>query len=439
MDRKSISYVLMVVAAAIAFSVTFLPLDDLSGLAPVEWRALVGFAVLALLAQLAAMDFAAGRQAQSTLAFIPLLAGAIILPPSATLLTAAPVIALSEVAIRRTPLKAMFNVAQITLSVGIGAVGYSWITSGPDSNVLSMPGVLLLVFLFFSINITLSSIALALFSGDRVLPTLRAVIGPKGSNLFYDILSSPFVIITVAVYLVYGVGGMFLLILPLLLLRHTYASRIKLEHANRDLLYALVKAIETRDPYTSGHSRRVAALASLIAEDMGLSARKVERVRTAALVHDIGKIDPELSIVLLKPHALTREERHLIESHASRGANMLRDLGSMEPEIVLAVRHHHERVDGRGYPDGLSGDEIPIIARIIMMSDSIDAMLSDRPYRKALSFAEVKSELRAHRGTQFDPKLVDVVLQRDTLLKAAALVNEWRQSHPEIMLMRASS
>jgi putative nucleotidyltransferase with HDIG domain len=151
-------------------------------------------------------------------------------------------------------------------------------------------------------------------------------------------------------------------------------------------------------------------------------------VRTAALLHDIGKIDTELATVLLKPSALTAEERELIESHAARGANMLRDLGSMDRQIVAAVRHHHERFDGRGYPDGIAGEEIPLAARIIMLSDSVDAMLSDRPYRKALTMARVESELLAHRGTQFDPTLVDVVLQHGTIRKAAQAVAEWQGS-----------
>jgi putative nucleotidyltransferase with HDIG domain len=428
MNRLSTTYVCVIALLALTFSAFFLPPSTLAVLEKADWNALGGLFVLALLAQLAAIDFVAGKQAQSTLAFIPLLAGAIVLPPAATLLTAVPVIAISEIAIRRPILKAVFNVSQITLSVGIGAHVYSWWTAGQPAGHLSYPGVFLLVSLFFAVNIVLSSIAIALFTDAPVFPTFLAVIGPKGSNLLYDILSSPFVIVTVAVYLVYGMGGMFLLILPLLMLRQSYASRQKLEHSNRDLMHALVKAIETRDPYTSGHSKRVEALSRLIAADLGLPGRKIERVRTAALLHDIGKIDTELATVLLKPSALTAEERELIESHAARGANMLRDLGSMDRQIVAAVRHHHERFDGRGYPDGIAGEEIPLAARIIMLSDSVDAMLSDRPYRKALTMARVESELLAHRGTQFDPTLVDVVLQHGTIRKAAQAVAEWQGS-----------
>ena len=223
-----------------------------------------------------------------------------------------------------------------------------------------------------------------------------------------------------------GIGGVLVVILPLLVLRHSYAGRQKLAHANRDLLAALVKAIETRDPYTSGHSIRVATLAKLIAEDLGLGLKKVDRVRTAALLHDVGKIDPVYSAVILKPHSLTPEERALIQTHATKGADILRDMGSMEKELVTAVRHHHEWFDGTGYPDGLRGEDIPLEARIIMMSDAIDAMLSDRPYRSALSIEKVKSELQRFAGQQFDPSIVKIVLRAKTLERAVDLVTEWR-------------
>jgi HD-GYP domain-containing protein (c-di-GMP phosphodiesterase class II) len=120
-----------------------------------------------------------------------------------------------------------------------------------------------------------------------------------------------------------------------------------------------------------------------------------------------------------------------------RGADMLRDLGSIDVAVVAAVRHHHERYDGKGYPDGLEGDVIPIEARIIMLSDSIDAMLSDRPYRRALSISHVRTELIKNRGTQFDPNLVDTVVRQNTLSRAVALVAEWREEDSNSMLAKA--
>ncbi len=111
----------------------------------------------------------------------------------------------------------------------------------------------------------------------------------------------------------------------------------------------------------------------------------------------------------------------MIQSHAARGADLLRSLSSVEEEVIKAVRHHHERYDGSGYPDGLAGDEIPLAARVIMLCDSIDAMLSDRPYRRALTVEQARVELLRCSGTQFDPDIVEVILRRNTLERAAVL------------------
>jgi putative nucleotidyltransferase with HDIG domain len=338
------------------------------------------------------------------------------------------VIAISEFAfIRRPPLKAAFNISQIVLAVSSAALAYEAVAPGVRDGIVAR-GVVGAVVVFFAVNLLLSSVGLALYRNQPLWPTLRAVVGPRGGNLLYDLASSPLVIMTVAVYYTAGTVGVAFTFFPLLLLRESYARHQKLAHANRDLLYALVKAIETRDPYTSGHSIRVATLAKLIAEDLRLRGKRVDRVWTAALLHDVGKIDPIYSLVIQKPHDLTPEERSLIQTHSAKGADMLRDMGSVDKEVVAAVRHHHERFDGRGYPDGIKGSDIPLEARIIMMSDSIDAMLSDRPYRAALSIGQVKAELLKCQESQFDPALVDTVLRARTLEKAVALVAEWRNN-----------
>lgn len=428
MNRKSLAYVVTVILITTVFAALCLPLSDLADLSGGEWGAVATFALLGLAAQWAAIDIGAGRQSESSLAFIPFLATAIVFPPTAAMLVAALVIGVSEAFfIRRPPLKAGFNVAQIVLSVSLAGLAYSALAGEGARSSIAALGVFALVVVFFSTNLLLSSLGLTFYRNQQFWPTLSDVIGPRGGNLLYDVASSPVVIMTVAVYYTAGVVGVAFTFFPLLLLRNSYARRQKLAHANRDLLYALVKAIETRDPYTSGHSIRVSTLAKLIAEDLGLRPTHVNRVWTAALLHDVGKIDPAYSLVIQKPHELTPDERQLIQTHSSKGADLLRDMGSVDKEVVAAVRHHHERYDGRGYPDGLSGEIIPLEARIIMMSDSIDAMLSDRPYRSALSVAKVKAELMRCKGSQFDPKLVDTVLRANTLEKAVALVAEWRR------------
>ena len=425
MELKTRVYILVVVAAAAILVAAQFPFSDIAALSIDEWKLVISLFAVALLSQAAAIDFGKGRQASSSVAFIPFLATAIILPPAVAIFVAGGVIAISELLFtRREAAKRAFNVAQITLAIGTSAHVYTWLLGSNPRGETFLPGFIALVVTFFAVNIFLSSGALALYRGQAYLPTLQDVVGPRGGNFAGDLVVSPLVLI--AVGQAREPGGIFIIMLALLFIRRFYLAERKLNEANTDLLTVLVKAIETRDPYTSGHSIRVSTLATLIAEDMKLSWRKIAKTRKAALLHDIGKIDPIYSEVLAKPFDLTASERELIQTHAAKGADLLLDLNSVDAEIIATVRHHHERFDGKGYPDGLSGESIPIAARIIMMSDAIDAMLSDRPYRKALTLDQVKAELTRCSGSQFDPRIVNSVLQAETLEKALALVDEWR-------------
>ena len=171
-------------------------------------------------------------------------------------------------------------------------------------------------------------------------------------------------------------------------------------------LEALAKAIDARDRYTAGHSERVTAYAVMLARSMKLPEADVEVVRRAGMLHDIGKVGvPDR--VLLKSGPLDADERALIEPHTTIGFEMLRDLPFLR-DALPAVRGHHERWDGRGYPDGLAGGDIHPHARVLAVADSFDAMTSARPYRHALPFDEAARRLRADAGTQFDPAIVGV-------------------------------
>jgi putative nucleotidyltransferase with HDIG domain len=169
-------------------------------------------------------------------------------------------------------------------------------------------------------------------------------------------------------------------------------------------LEALAKAIDARDRYTAGHSERVTAYAMVLARSMRLPDADVEVVRLAGMLHDIGKVGvPDR--VLLKAGPLDAGERALIEPHTTIGFEMLRDLPFLR-DALPAIRGHHERWDGRGYPDRLEGDGIHPHARLLAVADSFDAMTSARPYRHALPFAEAARRLRVDAGTQFDPAIV---------------------------------
>ena len=169
------------------------------------------------------------------------------------------------------------------------------------------------------------------------------------------------------------------------------------------LLERLVSDIETRDPYLHGHSRRVARHSWMIARRMGLPRTEVARVRTAAAIHDVGKIKTPKAI-LHKPDRLTDEEYEIVKLHPGEGGQMASALG--DEQLASIVRHHHERIDGSGYPDGLSGADIPLGARIIAVADTFDAITSTRAYRAARPHKAAIDILRGEAGTRLDPVVV---------------------------------
>lgn len=160
----------------------------------------------------------------------------------------------------------------------------------------------------------------------------------------------------------------------------------------------------------------------LIAQEHGgLSSDEIEKIYKAALLHDVGKMYEEFAPLLRKESKLTAEERELLQTHAIRSAELVGIVSGFKGTVLDSVRSHHERWDGRGYPNGIAGEDIPFGARIIMVSDTVDAMTTDRPYRKALGVDVVIAELQKHRGTQFDPRLVDLVVGSVTIRRVITL------------------
>jgi len=147
-----------------------------------------------------------------------------------------------------------------------------------------------------------------------------------------------------------------------------------------------------------------------VAVELGLPARIIEEVETAALLHDVGKIHEEFAPLLRKEGRLTDEETALMQTHSAKSSDLVGIISKFHGFVQNSVRHHHERWDGQGYPDGVAGKNIPLGARIILIADTIDAMTTDRPYRKRLPLEIVIAELQKCKGTQFDPQLVDVVV-----------------------------
>jgi HD-GYP domain-containing protein (c-di-GMP phosphodiesterase class II) len=211
--------------------------------------------------------------------------------------------------------------------------------------------------------------------------------------------------------------GAVLLLLPLVGLlflfarerRERFDSILELSAAYRGTTFLLGDVVEADDAYTGSHSKEVVDLVIAVCDRMGLGPSDRRVAEFTALLHDVGKIRIP-SEVINKPGALTPEERTLINTHTIEGEQLLVRVGGLLADVGRLVRHCHERWDGAGYPDGLAGDEIPLIARIVGCCDAYSAMTSDRPYRRALAREAAVAELLANRGTQFDPDVVDAVV-----------------------------
>lgn len=348
----------------------------------------------------------------------------------------------------RTPLiKAAFNVSERVISVGLTFLVYKLLGGQhppafldpttaiqvPFNVALVEVGIFLLsALIYFVTNSVAVNTVVALASDRPIFSTWRAntvwVLG-------YDLAASSLAIVVAWLFLVSdasnGVGRFLFLIivLPLIGARHIYGKLNRLEEVHKELdlaydelelnvreqLAMMVKAIEARDPYTSGHSRRVCGLSRAIAMDSGMSPEEIEDIENSALLHDVGKIHEEFAPLLQKEGKLTDEEWAIMKTHPLKSAELVQLFSRFQGYVVSCVRHHHERWDGRGYPDGIAAQQIPLGARIITIADTIDAMTTNRPYRSALGLDVVLAELNKGRGAQFDPELVELAVNSVTV------------------------
>jgi putative nucleotidyltransferase with HDIG domain len=414
-------YVTIVVMAAILVVVA----QDWHAFANLPSTALLGLGVLTGLGLVSEGTALRLRLAQgnttSSVTFLPLLACVLLFGPTAAVVFFATNGVVAEFFIRKKDsIKAAFNSAQYVLSTALAgfvfvALGGEPIGVAPTIDTSAGFDAQLRAFYGFGVvflvtNNALVFLAIAISSTGRVSEIFASLARRQSGALFYDLLISPLGILIALLYFHLGLLGLLVSLLPLFFVRFSYLSKFRLEQVNHDLLKALVMAIETRDKYTSGHSLRVQRLSERIGKALGFSERHIEELSTAALLHDIGKIEVGYEEILQKPGALTDEERDIIQSHVLRGVEILESLSSLKPRVIEAVRYHHEAWDGSGYPHGIRGDQIPPYARVIAVSDAIDAMLSDRPYRKALTVEAVEEQIESFRGRQFDPEIADLVL-----------------------------
>jgi HD-GYP domain-containing protein (c-di-GMP phosphodiesterase class II) len=333
---------------------------------------------------------------------------------------------LGQLAIGNRPAKVAFNVSQRAASVMFAVLAYHLLGGGLPPAYMQVVGTVESsaiqrdFFLFFAYAATYFVVNSMAVSGVVALSTERSFRDVWSLNtrgvIGYDLGASAIALLLAWLYTWFqatwelGSIGLVLVVIPIVAVRHVYGLYHQLQESGQELLQVMVKAIEARDPYTSGHSLRVSQLSRVIALEMGLQIRDVEQVHTAALLHDVGKIHEEFAPLLRKEDRLTPDETALMQTHSARSADLVGIISKFRGFIQESVRHHHERWDGKGYPAGLKGQEIPLASRIILVADTIDAMTTDRPYRKRLPLEVVTAELQKCRGTQFDPDVVELVV-----------------------------
>ena len=306
----------------------------------------------------------------------------------------------------------IFNGAQYILSTGLAAVAYV-LVGGPVGSLdaATFPGVLVALAVasavFYLVNELLVAEVIALVSGGRLIEVLWERRSPSraAQNFAFAVLG----VLFATLYLQMGFAGLLFIIVPIVVARRALQAAAQMDDAYEATLSALVTAIEAKDAYTRGHAERVSRLTAMIARQLGMPEPQVRALRHAALMHDVGKLIVSTA-VLTKPGKLTDEEYEHMKLHPLLGCEVIEEIDWLrDGEAVNAVRHHHERLDGRGYPDGVSGDDVPLTARIVMVADAFDSMTSTRTYRRANTVENAMTELRRCATTQFDPLMIDAL------------------------------
>ncbi|WP_197084465.1 HD-GYP domain-containing protein [Saccharothrix sp. ST-888] len=430
-DRRTVGYLLAVLAAAVGCLLTLaLPATGPAGWlgGPVDWS---GVALLAFLhccwdglAQGLPAPCRRGRSAllrrpgrpgragfSAGPAFFPVLfAGVLILPPAAAALVALPA-AFARYADQRRTLRRSWNAAQLAVSAYTAGVVFH-LTDGPRLLPGSeFPAALLPA---------LASVATFCLVNSALVAGMRRLAGPRtvGRPRPGAALRGPLAVVLPA--LVHGAGGLMvailwrgpygafaavLALLPFTISAWVFAQGHRERTAQQTSVQALVQAVEIKDAYTRGHSERVGRAAVLIAGQLGMVEERLRTLHFAGTLHDVGKLGVATEL-LRRNGPLSEAERRAVEVHPVFGHELVRDIAFLGEEGRAGILHHHERLDGLGYPDGLAGDRIPEFARIISVADAFDSMTSTRSYRRGRPVAEAVAELERCAGSQFDPAMV---------------------------------
>ncbi len=404
-EKKSWGYRLYYTAFVLAgVAVLFYYMRQLPG---GYYRDIFLFIVLIIIADFVQIPLPRGGSSISTSSAIDL-AGIILFGPAVMVLVETIATFITEGVLQRKPLrKLIFNIP--LLAITVGSAGYVYRAFGdmgnPDSPMFLIP-LAAAGIVYYMVNTWSISLIIALDSSRNPFYVWMQ------NYMWYFFHIFAFLPIGAVIALLYsntGIWTITLFIIPLFLARYSFQLYLDMRETNIQTVAALTSAIDASDPFTHGHSYRVSQYALLIAKEMGWSAKDMETLEYAALLHDVGKISVN-NEVLLKVGPLTEDEWQSLRNHPDVGADIVERLKFLK-EAVEIIRCHHERPDGGGYPRGLKEDQIPLGAHILNVVDAFDAMTSDRPYRKALPVEKVIQELETYRGTQFQLDVADLVLR----------------------------
>jgi hypothetical protein len=308
--------------------------------------------------------------------------------------------------------KRAFNGAQMALCAVAAGYTFEWFPGGGHHAFVDarfpavLPAVVVAGLAYFVLNYLLVGVAISITTGMRLARIwwggMSEVAAP---SLGYGLIG-----LMIAVLWSGGVGAVagLLVLAPMLIARWAFQQYAAQHQAYEATVSSLIQAVETKDYYTRGHSERVSKASVIVAQQLGMREDRLEMLRYAGMLHDVGKLGVPTKL-LQKTGPLDDEEFASIKLHPTRGFEMVSGISFLE-EAMMGIRHHHERVDGRGYPDGLVGDAIPEFARIIAVADAFDSMTSTRSYRGARSVDAAMRELKRWAGTQFDVAMVDALV-----------------------------